>query len=250
MEELITVNGQQYKLNLSAPLTQAQRNEVIKQLSGTPGCSSCGGSNQTNKITSLATGCPTSPIPVGTTKQFTINNATGVGPFVFTPIIGGVRQTSSPAVSTFPYTIPGGYTFNTAGSFTVVVEVDDACLGSSLVGTDSCTSPVVVEVRRLASMTAPTMSSYAINVGQTSQATVGSGTDQFGSPITPPSPVTFAITTVPASGVATINSSTGLVTGNGNGTATVTATSAGITSPTSANITVTCLVPTCNFTMT
>lgn len=251
MQEIITVNNQQYSIESTQPLTNEQRSEVIKQLSEqtktSSGCSSC---EQTanNKITTLATGCPTTAIPVGTVKTFRVDSATGVSPFIFTPIIGGVRKTSSPSTptSSLPYSFPA-YTFDTAGSFSVAIEVVDACGSGALKGSDSCPSNVVVEVRRLSSMLKPTCASYAITVGSTTQATVGAGTDQFGASFTPTNVVWSSSNT----SVATVTTTGGVVEVNGvvAGTATITATSGTIISPASDVITVSavCTTPTCSF---
>lgn len=245
MKETININGLLYELDTPATLSQEQKNEIIRKMGGNPqssGCSSCGDSSP--KVSSLATGCPSTPIPVGTNKTFTITAATGIGPFVFTPIIGGVRQTSSPAVSTFPYTIPGGYTFNTAGSFTVAVEVKDTCTGSVLVGMDSCTSAIIVQAKALASMTVGGCTSSISTAAPTNTCTVSvTGVDQFGTAFTPTG-VTYTSGTTT---VATVNSTTGVVTGINAGTTVITATSGTVTA--TKTITVTCAVPTCAFTM-
>ena len=246
MQEIITVKGQQYNIESTNKLTTEQRNEVIKQLSvQTSGCSSCGQSAN-NKISTLASGCP-GTIAVGTVKTFRVDSATGVSPFVFTLVIGGTKQTpSSPYSGSFPYTLQN-YTFNTAGTFSVAVEVTDACGDKSKTGSDSCINSVVVETRRLASMNKPTCASYTINVDGTTQATVGAGKDQFGDPFTPTN-VTWSSSNT---SVVTVTLNGGVVTGAGAGTATITATSGTIISPVSDTITVSvvCTTPTCSFTI-
>ncbi len=239
MEEIITVNGQQYKINTSAPLTNEQRNEVITKLGGTPGCSSCGSHNN-SQISTLATGCPTSAIPLGTTKTFTCN-ATGIGPFTFTLSINSiVVHTSAPTTS--PYTIPN-VAFNTVGTYPILLTVKDSCTGSTLTATDSCAS-VTVQARALASMTVGGCTAAIGTASPSNTCTVSvTGVDQFGAAFTPTS-VTY---TSSNTSIATVNSTSGLVTGVNAGTVTITATSGTITA--TKSVTVTCTVPTCNFTM-
>ncbi len=236
MEEIITVNGQQYKIELTAPITQEQRNEIIIQLGGTPGCSTCGG----NQVATLATGCPAAPIPVGTVKTFTCN-ATGIGPFIFTLTINGVVVHTSLAIAS-PYSIPN-VVFNTVGTYPVVLTVKDSCTGSVLTATDTCPS-VTVQARALESMTVGgcTTSIGTAAPGNTCTVSV-TGVDQFGVAFTPTG-VSYTSSTPT---VATVNSTSGLVTGINAGTTTITATSGTIKE--TKIITVTCTVPTCNFTM-
>ncbi len=129
MKEIITVNGQQYRVDLYSSLTLEQRNEVILQLGG--------------GFESLATGCPSSPIIKGTNKAFTCY-ATGISPFIFTLTVNGLVVHTSASVPS-PYTIPGGVTFNIIGTYPVILSVKDSCSGSLLTGTDQCASITVID---------------------------------------------------------------------------------------------------------
>ncbi len=233
MEEIITVNGQQYVIELSAPMNQAQRNEVITQLGGT--CSTCG----SNQVATLATGCPASAIPVGTVKTFTCN-ATGIGPFIFQLTINSVVVHTSLAVAS-PYSIPN-VTFNTVGTYAVSLKVTDSCTGTILSATDTCPS-VTVQARALASMTVggcTTALTTAAGVSHTCTLSV-TGLDQFGTAFTP-------VDTIYTSSTPTVATVSGaIVTAVNAGTTTITATSAGITA--TKVVTVTCSVPTCSFSM-
>ena len=241
MEEIITVNGQQYQIDTIVPLTQAQRNELISQLGGNPqstGCSSC----SSQSISTLATGCPTTAIPVGTTKTFTCN-ATGIGPFVFTLSINNVAQPSSAPISSLPWVTT--YTFNAPGtSIPVSLKVVDSCTGTTLYATDSCPLGITVQTRTLASMTVGGCTTSIGTAPPSNTCTVSvTGVDQFGAAFTPTG-VTYSSSNT---SIATVNSTSGLVTGVNAGTVTITATSGTITA--TKSVTVTCTVPTCNFVM-
>ncbi len=228
MEEIISVNGQEYVINTTQQLTQEQKNNVINQIS--------------KNMESLATGCPPGPIPVGTNKTFTCS-ATGIGPFTFTLTVNSVVvHTSVPTTS--PYTIPGGYTFSTVGTYPVVLTVKDSCAGSTLTGTDQCATVNVVE-RTLASITISgcdtSISTSA--PGNTCLLSV-TGLDQFGSPFTP----TFVAYTSGTPTVATAGAGGG-VTGVNAGTSVITATAQPNNRVATKTVTVTCGTPTCSFTM-
>ena len=148
MEEIINIDGQQYKLESTTPLTQEQRTEVIKQLSKT-GCTSRG--TQTN-ISTLASNCPQTPIPLGTTKTFNCTASAGTGSYTYTLTIGSTVYTSGATPIGNSWSQP--HTFNTAGTITPIsLKVVDTCPGTTVFGTDLCSSGIVVQARALATIT-------------------------------------------------------------------------------------------------
>ena len=256
MEEIITVNGQQYKINTSASLTQEQLNNVIRQLQTTQptGCLSCGGSN--NIIASLAVTCPPSPgIKRGTTKNIvaTVDNPTSLT-FPWTYKIYTYGSTTAYASFTETVSTTYSHTFsnvpfntNTDGTSTVVkLEVTDSCVGSTFIGTSSCGFIVADPILTTVTVTNPNTCKDTIRVSGATCQLGYTCTDQFGGTITCTAP---AWTTTPGTGSVTV--SAGLVTGVTAGTATVTATTGGKSG--SLDVTVlpaTCTTPTCGFTIT
>ena len=237
MDEIITVNGDQYKLESIAPLTQEQKNEVIKQLSKT-GCTSCGNKNN---ISTLASNCPQTPIPLGTTKTFNCTASAGTGSYTYTLTIGSIVYTSSTGIGN-SWSQP--HTFNIAGTITPIrLRVVDTCTGTTLYAEDSCPSGITVQARALATITLSGCES-SIGIGATCQLNA-SCLDQFGSTFTCPSFTWTSSNTA----VATVNSSTGLVTGIANGTVTITATSGIISDTIPVTVQTSCTTPGCGFTI-
>jgi len=238
MDEMITVSGQQYILTSATVLTQEHKNEIIRQLSEA-GCQSCG--NKSN-ISTLATGCPAAPIPLGTTKTFQCIASGGTGLYTYTLTIGTAVYTSPVIGNSWNQ----AHTFNTAGTITPVsLKVVDTCTGTTLSATDSCPSGITVQVRALATITLSGCASPLTTVapGNTCQLTA-SCLDQFGAAFTCPA---FTWTSSnPA--VATVNA-TGLVTGISTGTATITATSGTKAGTKIVTVQTTCVTPTCSMTV-
>ena len=236
MEEIINIDGQQYKLESTTPLTQEQRTEVIKQLSKT-GCTSRG--TQTN-ISTLASNCPQTPIPLGTTKTFNCTASAGTGSYTYTLTIGSTVYTSSTGIGN---SWSQSHTFNTAGTITPIhLRVVDTCTGTTLYAEDSCPSGIVVQTRTLATITLSGCES-SIGIGATCQLNA-SCLDQFGTAFTCPSFTWTSSNTA----IATVNS-TGLVTGIANGTVTITATSGTISGTKSVTVQTSCTTPGCGFTV-
>ena len=242
MEEIVTVNGQEYKLNTIIKLTQAQRNDVIRQLSTqTVKCSSCG-DNNSSRISTLATGCPPSAIKTGTLKTFQCVASGGNGTYNYTLTIGSTVY-NSPVGTGASWN--QSHTFNTAGTITPVsLRVVDTCTGTTLFATDSCPSGIIVQnsaVNVINVTGCP--SSIVIGATCTLSATC---TDQFGGAI---SCVTTWTSLNPT--IAIVNSSTGVVTGVSTGTANIYATSGGVNSPNKSVTvsTIPCTTPTCSFTI-
>ena len=89
MEEIVTVNGKQYKLSSDRPLTALERQQTIDQIKAQTGCSSCHQprtlSNMSNNwgyggIRSLAE-CGGSPKAESDTVTLTATPADGTGPY-------------------------------------------------------------------------------------------------------------------------------------------------------------------------
>ncbi len=240
MEEIITVNGQQYIIELTAPLTQTQRNEVIKQLGGTPGCSTC---DRNNNIVSLGTpSCTTSPIKRGTTKDIPCTaTSTNASPnFTYTLSVSGIvvgtwnsGVTTSPNTHTF-LAVP----FNTAGIIPILLTVSDGCSGGTN-DTATCNVTVADPVVNTVTVTGCTT---AINVGTTCTL-IAACVDQFGGSMICPTTTWSSSNTL----VATVNSTSGLVTGISSGTSIITATSGGKSG--TKSVTVSCSAPSCSFTI-
>jgi len=231
MEEIIVIDGEQYKLESITPLTQEQKNEVITQLSG-----------MSNNISKLASNCPSSPIPTGTTKTFNCTASAGTGSYTYTLTIGSAVYTSG--ATPIGNSWSKSHTFNTPGTITPIrLRVVDTCTGTTLYAEDSCSSGIVVQDRTLITITLSDCES-AIETGTTCQLTA-SCLDQFGASISCGT-ISWSSSN-PA--VATVNSSTGLVTGVSNGTAIITATSGTITGTKSVTVQTSCTVPGCGFTI-
>lgn len=240
MEEIITVNNQQYKLEISAPLTQAQRTEVMRQLSTqTVGCSSCGSHNN-SQISTLATGCPTTAIKTGTVKTFQCAASGGNGAYTYALTVGTAKY-SSPTGTGASWN--QSHTFNTVGTITPVsLRVVDTCTGSLLFATDSCPSGIIVQDPAVNVVTITgCASSIVVNATCTLSATC---TDQFGGAIACGTITWTSSNTL----VATV--SNGVVTGKSAGTSTITATAGGKSATKVVTVTAAaCTTPTCSFTI-
>ena len=247
MEEIITVNGIEYKMETSAPLTQEQKNEVIKQVSiKSTDCSTCGGNN-TNNIATLVTTCA-SPIKRGTTKNIptTIDNAANLtSPFVYRLYTYGTLYATYPTTGTTTstsYTFPN-VPFNTAqASVEVKLTITDSCTGSTA-GATTCNVAVQDPALDVVTALDPNNCSYPLNIGNTCTLTT-TCTDQFGAAILCGTMTWSSNNTA----IATVNSTTGVVTGVSVGSTTIKATAAngkfGLIS-----VQISCATPACSFTL-
>ncbi len=135
MEEIITVNGQQYKLNTSTTLTQTQRNEIIDQL------------YEKNTILTLA---PNYSTVQGTTKNIVINASSGTAPYKYTIIMDTTNVAINVSFTGTTISVP--HLFNeSVGTHTLKVYVTDSCATgvltsntdtSTITITAPCTVPV------------------------------------------------------------------------------------------------------------
>ena len=247
MEEIVTVNGQQYILKSSTPLTQAQRIDVIRQLSiQTTGCSSCG-DNNSSKISTLAT-CPA--VNVGATKTLTATDATkGIAPYTYDWLITKPDATTDTRTGQTPT-----YQFSVLGDYTVKLTVTDSCTGTKIPFTDTCTFTSQIKAAIITGCaTKCSGATCALKYTETCLFTIGCTTDNDGN-IACPTPITWSSTDTT---VATVSNGptppAGTVTAlSKTGSTTITATSGGKTSNLiTVNVSATeCITPTCSFTIT
>lgn len=134
MQEIITVNGQEYRLEFPTPLTQTQRNEVIKQLGGNPQtslCKSCG-----DKMLSLnpATGCGITKNK-GQTATLTGTSSGGTGTLHYDWII---TKPDGSVITPHPTTTPYTLQLSNNGIYKIRLRVYDECPN----GAKECYDPV------------------------------------------------------------------------------------------------------------
>jgi len=133
MEEIITVNGQQYKIESTVPLTQVQRNETIKQL------------YEKNTISTLAPTCSASSKLVG--NIVTVGSTPSGG----TPLYTVAFQKNGVPFKTFPG-VPEATNVSTTytlistdvGSQVFSVVITDSCATGAKTTTESCTVSVAL----------------------------------------------------------------------------------------------------------
>ena len=235
MEEIITVNGQQFNLESSVSLTEEQRNEVIKQL---------------GKISTIgtSTNCPNTSIKTGTSKEFQSTASGGNGSYNYELTIGSTVY-NSPIGSGATWNQI--HTFNTAGTITPVsLKVVDTCTGTTLYDTSTCALGITVEN--------PILNTVQINDPNNCSSTIGTVTpndkcqlsatcyNQFGELMTCPTLFWSSDNTT----VASVNLYSGLVTGKLAGTATIKALAESIIYGTKVVTVVTsCTQPSCGFTI-
>ncbi len=234
MEELISVNGKDYIINTSFPLTNEQRNEVILKLQLTQ-------SQHNHSVISIGIPtCTTSPIKKGTTKDIPCTaTSTNTSPnFTYTLSVNGVAL---PSYNSGVTTSPNSHTFtavpfNTAGTIPVLLTVSDGCVGGT---SDTALCNVTVEDPIVNSVTLTGCPS-SIQVGATCTLSA-TCTDQFGGAIA------CGTTTWTSSNTLVATILNGVVTGVSAGTSTITATAGG--KSVTKVVTVTCTSPICSFTI-
>ncbi len=229
MEEIITVNGNQYRVDLNSPLTIEQRNEVINKL-------------ENEIIKNLATGCGQT-IKTGTSKNITATASAGNGNYKYELMVNGTVTQTYPTTG---YTTETSHifsqTFSTVGTQNISLKVTDSCAGSTASCIDPATGTCTVIVQNaFVDIVTLTGCTSAINVGTTCTLSAAC-TDQFSGTIA----CGTMIWTTSASAVATVTN--GVVTGVSTGTATITATSANGKYG-SKVVTVSCTTPSCGFTI-
>ena len=118
MEEIITVNGQQYKINTSAPLTQEQLNNVIQNLA------------------------PSYSITQGTTKDINITASSGTAPYKYTIVMDTTSIATDISFTGTTVSVP--HVFNeTVGTHALKVYVKDSC-GTGVLTSNTDTSTITI----------------------------------------------------------------------------------------------------------
>jgi len=236
MEELITVNGQQYRLETNVSLTQQQKAQIIKQLN----------EQHRNNIVTLAT-CTTSPIKRTSTKNIpcTIDNASVLTPgYIYKLYINNVLYATYPTSGTttlISYTFQD-VAFNTAdASIPVKLEVTDSCVGGTT-GTDTCNVSVEDPIIDTVTISGCTTS---INIGGRCTL-ISSCTDQFGESITCPV-LTWTSSNTSVAFVQSVTVSEAVIEGVSAGTVRITATVGGKSNYKDVTVISTCTQPSCSF---
>ncbi len=246
MEEIITVYGKQYRVDLNSPLTIEQRNEVIRQISTNPqtnGCSSCGGNINSNSLVSLA---PAYSFVQGSVHQITITASVGIAPYTYSITMDTTAKATNVPFTGTSVTVP--YTFSeSAGLHTLKITVKDACGGSGTISNEDTSAITITAVPVLTTITV---------IGCTSSIT-NNATCQLSTTCLDQNSAAIACGTInwtsSNAAVASVSTS-GLVTGHvvtTNTNVTITATGASGT-PGTKVITVTpvpCTPPVCGFTI-
>ncbi len=252
MEEIITINGEQLRLETSAPLTQEQRNYVIRQISAQKtGCTSCGGNN--NKIVSLAATCTRTTAIVEDVINLKARGTGGTAPYTaYFRKTGGNGSITPTSVSNLAENVDGSATYTVVAadagtSITFAGYVVDSCAAGSITS-ESFSCPVTVQAAPVLTTITVAGCTSSISNNGTCQLTT-TCTDQFGAAISCGT-ITWSSSNAAVASVST----TGLVTGyvvTSNTNVTITATGASGT-PGTKVITVTpvsCTTPTCGFTI-
>ncbi len=120
MEEILNIDGKQYKITTSEILNSAQKAEVIRQIR--TDCKTCGNKSQ---ILNPATGCGIT-IKTGTSKTIGCTASGGTGRYSYVIKVDGsqVNPVNSGQSGSYTYV----HTFNTVGSHTVSLTATDDCV--------------------------------------------------------------------------------------------------------------------------
>lgn len=141
MEEMITLDGRQFKLTVDRPLTTTEKAQVMAEIRKQTGCGSCGQKVMANMsnydIYSMTASCTSGP--KATTDTITLASAPmfGTGPYKATFL-------KSPYTST-----------NTTGSDCSTIS---ATRLGTWTGTGATTNPTLKDIVEAASSTVPTVS--------------------------------------------------------------------------------------------
>lgn len=155
INETISLDGNQYKLTYDNPLSQEQRNDVIKQIRSlylTMNMSNISDNNLSNQnlnsnrnIQSLGT-CGSSYVQGSThTVSMTVPvTALGTSPYTYRFYVNGVEDVNMRVGPTTSTTYSQNRVFNDIISAGNVYkgEVTDSCTPSGVIASDSCTVPV------------------------------------------------------------------------------------------------------------
>ncbi len=226
MEEIITLNNKQYKLESNVQLTSEQKNNLLQKI------------NATVLNIGSATNCITTPIKIGTSKTFQCTASGGNGSYNYKLTIGSVIYNSPPGSGAF---WNQQHNFNVIGVISPIkLEVTDTCTGSTYSDTATCPTGITVQSPILTTLVL-IGSNVPIEINNTAPLLIAA-TDQFGD--------TFSTTgktfTSSNPNIASVNSN-GIVTGISEGSAIITVTLSGKSATTAVNIKAACSQPTCNF---
>ena len=120
MEEIVTVDGKQFRLTTDRPLTALERQQTIEQIKQQTGCSTCHQPRTMSDysgIYSMADSCRTAPYSEGSTVSLVAGPLGGTGPY-------NVRFWRKPNAS-------GGMTYSELGTTQTCAE--GATVGTSFV---------------------------------------------------------------------------------------------------------------------
>lgn len=224
MEEIITLDGRQFKLTTDRPLTAYEKAQAIDDIASQTGCSTCGQSSgqsslSNGRIESLAPTCNATAKVVGQTVMLTAQPHGGVAPYTIKFYKGATQiGTTVTGIAENVATTPQYYilTAGDAGTQTFSTTTTDSCLGGSQSCTEQC--PITVTTQTLTTITVTPTSPSAISIGGNTTLTAACY-DQVNDPM-PTCAVTWSTGN---SAIATV-STTGLVTGVAGGSTTITAT--------------------------
>jgi len=155
MEEIVTVDGRQFKLVTDRPLTMEQKAQVIADIRKQTECETC--SQKSTDIYTLPSGntelkmmspatCPTSPKYPGQTLTMSASGSGGTPPYTIVFQWGAVevgRFTGVPENTTKSVTITITDDDAKSGAKTALVTIIDSCPGTPKSCTDSCSVTLV-----------------------------------------------------------------------------------------------------------
>lgn len=233
MEKIISINGTEYKIDSSSPLSEHQLDQVLNEMKvslNTLGTASCTPTTPIVKGKTRVVRCTASsqnPSP-SFTYTLTVVGATG-SPFTFGPTTATTHDFSVP----FPSTT----------TTTITLSVSDGCVGGTP-DTATCTATLVDPI---VTNFVVFPSSCTVQIGGTPCVLVpGSCTDQAGNAM---QCTTAAWSAIPGTG--TISVTNGVVTGLTVGSATARCVIGTKTVDTPITVTAAaCITPSCGFTIT
>ncbi len=160
MEEMITVDGRQFKLSYDRPLTAEQRTQTIAQIRQQTGCGGgCGqkvmsaGFGNEGMIFAMTPTCTRTTYSSGDTITMAAAPNGGIGPYTVTfyydkgggPVQVGSTQTSVTEATTASQTltitdaIAAGASYSGAGTIQLKVAISDSCPTGAQTCAETCT---------------------------------------------------------------------------------------------------------------